>query len=102
MMTIGGPEGAGHTNGAPQIRSAALGMTKRGGSFEGKGGCWMKGQLLNRDILPIEFGQLFSRPCGTGRPFKSDPGLASWAKFSEVQPSLRDWVFLQMERFKLY
>jgi hypothetical protein len=30
--------------------------------------------LLNRGILQIEFGQLFSRPCGTG--------LASWAKFS--------------------
>jgi hypothetical protein len=25
---------------------------------------------------------IFSRPCGTGRPFKSNPGLASWAKFS--------------------
>jgi hypothetical protein len=25
----------------------------------------MKGQLLNRGILQIEFGQLFSRPCGT-------------------------------------
>jgi hypothetical protein len=26
----------------------------------------MKGQLLNRGILQIEFEQLFSRPCGTG------------------------------------
>jgi hypothetical protein len=25
---------------------------------------------------------IFSRPCGTDRPFKSNPGLASWAKFS--------------------
>ena len=25
---------------------------------------------------------IFSRPCGTGRPFKYNPGLASWAKFS--------------------
>jgi hypothetical protein len=23
-----------------------------------------------------------NRPCGTGRPFESNPGLASWAKFS--------------------
>jgi hypothetical protein len=43
----------------------ALGMTKRGGSLQGKGGCWMKGQLLNRGILQIKFGQLFNRPCGT-------------------------------------
>jgi hypothetical protein len=28
-----------------------LGMTKRGGSLQGKGGCWMKGQLLNREFL---------------------------------------------------
>jgi hypothetical protein len=27
--------------------SVPLGMTKRGGSLQGKGGCWMKGQLLN-------------------------------------------------------
>jgi hypothetical protein len=40
----------------------ALGMTKRRGSLQGKGGCWMKGQLLNRGILQIEFEQLFSRP----------------------------------------
>jgi hypothetical protein len=85
-MTIGGcgPVGAGHTNGAPQIRSAppdfllriaasvnnmwfslgrttsvvaceigevgnpgTLGMTNRRGSWQGKGGCWMKGRLLD-------------------------------------------------------
>jgi hypothetical protein len=45
--------------------SVALGMTKRGGSLQGKGGCWMKGRLLNRGILQIKFGQLFSRRCGT-------------------------------------
>jgi hypothetical protein len=45
--------------------SVAFGMTKRGGSLQGKGGCWMKGQLLNRGILQIKFGQLFSRPFGT-------------------------------------
>ncbi len=54
-MTIGGsgPVRAGHTNGAPQIRSAALRDDKQGeGSCKeravagGKGGCWRKGRLL--------------------------------------------------------
>ncbi len=66
-MTSGGcgPIGAGHTNGAPQIRSAALGMTnkervvvgravaggkggcwRKGAVAGGKGGCWRKGRLL--------------------------------------------------------
>jgi hypothetical protein len=36
-----------------------LGMTKRGGSLQGQGGCWMKQWLLNRRIFQIEFGQLF-------------------------------------------
>jgi hypothetical protein len=34
-----GPVGAGHTNGAPQIARLRFGMTKRRGSFQGKGGC---------------------------------------------------------------
>ena len=52
MTSVGcGPVGAEHTNGAPQIRSAALGMTKRRGPWQGKGGCWMKGQLLSRGIV---------------------------------------------------
>jgi hypothetical protein len=42
-----------------------LGMTKRGGSLQGQGGCWMKQWLLNRRIFQIEFGQLFQPPCGT-------------------------------------
>jgi hypothetical protein len=39
--------------------------------LQGKGGCWMKGRLLDERtvaeprILQIEFGQLFSCPCGT-------------------------------------
>jgi hypothetical protein len=41
----------------------------------------MKGQLLNRGILQIEFGQLFSRPCGTfqwSMPTQDQrPGLSS-------------------------
>jgi hypothetical protein len=59
LVMIGGgcrPVGAGHTNGALQIPRLLLGMTKRGGSLQGKGGCWMKGWLLNRGILQIEFG----------------------------------------------
>jgi hypothetical protein len=39
-----------------------LGMTKRGGSLQGKGGCWMKGRLLNRGILQIETAGLDSGP----------------------------------------
>jgi hypothetical protein len=34
-----GPVGAGHSNGAPQIRSASLGMTTMRGWFQGKSGC---------------------------------------------------------------
>jgi hypothetical protein len=31
-------------------------------------------------------------PAGLGRHFTSNPGLASWAKFNQVQPSLRDCI----------
>jgi len=59
-------------NGALQIRSAALGMTKRRGPWQGKGGCWRKGRLLDNS---------FSRPYGTfqGRTLTQDsrPGLNS-------------------------
>ncbi len=49
-MTTGGrgPVGAGHTNGAPQIRSVAFGMTKRRGPWQGKGGCWRKGRCCRK------------------------------------------------------
>jgi hypothetical protein len=55
-----------------------LGMTKRGGSLQRQGGCWMKHLLLNRRIVQIECGQLF-------------------------QPSLRDLFLLFSDRlFGLY
>jgi hypothetical protein len=38
---------------------ATLGMTERGGSLQGQGGCWMKQWLLNRRIVQIECVQLF-------------------------------------------
>ncbi len=34
-----------------------LGMTKRRGPWQRKGGCWMQGQLLSRGIVSIQFGQ---------------------------------------------
>ncbi len=81
-MTIRGcgPVGAGHTNGAPQIRSAALGMTNKESVVVRKGRLLKeravakgKGRLLKeRAILkPRHFKNLvwtrlkFSRPCGT-------------------------------------
>jgi hypothetical protein len=58
-----------------------LGMTKRGGSLQGHGGCWMKQWLLNRRIVQIEFGQLFGPSLGDSIMFQTHPGLSSWANF---------------------
>jgi hypothetical protein len=37
---------------------STLGMTKRRGSLQGEGSCWMKEWLLNRDIFHIQFGKV--------------------------------------------
>jgi hypothetical protein len=44
-----------------------LGMTKRGGSLQGQGGCWMKQWLLNRRIFKSSSDNFFSRPAGLNR-----------------------------------
>src|SRR5258708_5574694 len=75
--------------------SAALGMTKRGGSLQGQGDCWMKQRLLNRRIFQIECGQLFQPSpidklrSGSAGLFKGACVLTtqSWANLSKVQSS---------------
>jgi hypothetical protein len=47
------------------------------------------GCTLSRIALP----PISSRPYGTGRPFKSNPGLASWAKFSRPYGTEREMEF---------
>ncbi len=74
-MTSGGcgPVGAGHTNGAPQIRSAALGMT-------------------NKERVVVRKGRLLEERAVAGRKGRLlDQGIfQSNLDSSEVQPSLRD------------
>jgi hypothetical protein len=58
-----------------------LGMTKRGGSLQGKGGCWMKGQLLNREFFRSNLDNSSAVPAGLFNG-AYQPRTASWAKFS--------------------
>jgi hypothetical protein len=64
-----------------------LGMTKRGGSLQGQGGCWMKQWLLNRRIFQIEFGQLFQPSLRDFSRVHAYPGLASGTTFSTFSRS---------------
>jgi hypothetical protein len=68
---------------------------KKGRVVAGKGRLLDEGQLLNRGILQIKFGQLFSRPCGT---------LSEWGEnfkvYAPFESILNDMVYEKYHLFR--
>jgi hypothetical protein len=83
--------------------SVALGMTKRGGSLQGKGGLLDERAVAEPRILQIQFGQLLlslAQDASPGLDFNRRPVPQGRLKIGRVaildnpQPSLRDSIML--------